>query len=170
MTSFGDQRDIKVRKFLEGLGFTVGSRRKVPGPADLLAVRIRPDYSVGGVPWPGAWFTEVLLAEVKATQQSPWERFGAMERSALAEEARKVRGVACMAWWPAHAPLTWYVIVDEKPGVPWDGPGTMLADDPTPEAWQRRTRPRAVAPPATRPGMVGPRPARRSPEESEGKA
>jgi hypothetical protein len=156
VTSFGDQRDVKIRKVLEDMGFCVGSRRKIPGAGDLLAIRPRPDY---------AGHLEVLLIEVKATQQSPWERFSGAERAALAQEARTASATAAVAWWPAHGDLRWFVVVDEHLGTPWRGPGTMVDElyEPPPQTRRRAKGPRPVPPRAAGPGNVGARAARRGP-------
>jgi hypothetical protein len=145
VSSRGDQRDVKVRKYLEGLGFLVGSRRKIPGPADLVALRQRSPFVEH----------ELLLVEVKSTAQGVWERFGPRERLALSELARTHGGTGCVAWWPPHGPLSWYVVAGPDPGCPWSGPGTMPATSYEPSSSaQRPSRSRALPAPAARPGMV----------------
>jgi hypothetical protein len=146
MNRRGDQRDVKVRQYLEKLGFTLGSRRKIPGPGDLLAIRVRDDYS-GHV--------EVLLVEVKSTAQGPWEHFGPSERLALAEAAQDVNSVGAVAWWPSRGPLSWFVVVDEEPGTPWSGPG-KLSEYATTHSSGRGARLSVVAPPPDGSGVVGP--------------
>jgi hypothetical protein len=157
MTSFGDQRDVKIRKLLEDDGYCVGSRRKIPGPGDLLAVKALTNLR----PLVG-YHHEVVLIEVKATQQSPWERFSGAERAALAAEARRAGATAAVAWWPAHGDLRWYVVVDEHLGTPWRGPGTMVDEsyEPAPQTRRRAKGPRPVPPRSAGPGDVGARAAR----------
>jgi hypothetical protein len=158
VTSFGDQRDVKIRKVLEDMGFCVGSRRKIPGPGDLLAVRL------DALEW-STESHEILLIEVKATQQSPWERFSGPERAALAAEARTIAATPAVAWWPAHGDLRWFVVVDEHLGTPWAGPGTMVDElyEPPPQTRRRAKGPRPVPPRAAGPGNLGARAARRGP-------
>jgi hypothetical protein len=160
VTSFGDQRDVKIRKVLEDDGYCVGSRRKIPGPGDLLAVKALTNLR----PLIG-YHHEVVLIEVKATQQSPWERFSGAERAALAQEARTASATAAVAWWPAHGDLRWFVVVDEHLGTPWRGPGTMVDElyEPPPQTRRRAKGPRPVPPRAAGPGNVGARAARRGP-------
>jgi hypothetical protein len=146
VSSRGDQRDIKVRKLLEGLGFLVGSRRKIPGAGDLVALRQRSLFAEH----------EVLLVEVKSTAQGPWERFGRTERLALAELASEHGATGCVAWWPPRGALRWYVVHGGDPGILWSGPGTMAATlyDPSPSPAQRPSRSGPVPPPADGPRVV----------------
>jgi hypothetical protein len=156
----GDQRDVQVRKWLEDLGFTLGSRRKIPGPGDLLALRPHPNH----LPTPTPVAAEVLLVEVKSTAQGPWEHFGPAERLALAEAAQKATATGTVAWWPAYGPLQWYVVTSADAGVPWEGPGTMFTrsyEQAPPTARIRPARPGVVAPPSAGPGVVGTRALRR---------
>jgi hypothetical protein len=71
MTSFGDQRDVKIRKLLEDDGYCVGSRRKIPGPGDLLAVKAFPNYLAPI----GHHYDVVLIEEHLGT---PWRGPGTM--------------------------------------------------------------------------------------------
>jgi hypothetical protein len=146
MNRRGDQRDVKVRKHLEDLGFTLGSRRKIPGAGDLLAIRLRVQY---------AGHMEVLLVEVKSTAQGPWEHFGPSERLALAKAAQDAGAIGAVAWWPSRGPLSWFVVVDAEPGTPWSGPGT-LSEYASAQSSGQRTRLGLVAPPSAGPGVVGP--------------
>lgn len=89
----GNRRDVKVTDYLEGGGFTVGSRRHIPGPGDLLAVK----YVALGE-------HEVLLLEVKSTTR-PYHTFGPEDRRALSQLARSLGARAVLAWWPPRGVL-----------------------------------------------------------------
>lgn len=113
----GDQREVDVRKVLEALGFMVGSRRKIPGPGDLLAVRWTPANAPVGY--------EVLMLEVKSTTGGPWHSFCATDRQDLVDASSFVAARPVMAWWPPRGPLTWFTPGDGLPSAPWpawDGP------------------------------------------------
>lgn len=139
--SAGNDRDVKVRKVLEELGYTVGSRRHIPGAGDLIAVL------------PVLLDHDVALVEVKSTAKGPWEHFSPSERLELAETAADAGGTGYVAWWPAHRPLAWFKVSGREPGVRCDPPSTMKVD--APPSTGRGDRPGAVAPPRARPGVRG---------------
>jgi hypothetical protein len=79
----GNGFDVVVAKQLEAEGWTVGSRRHLPGPGDLLACR------EGERP---------RLIECKRGARSPFENFRQVDRNEMRDYAA-VRGlVAELAW------------------------------------------------------------------------
>jgi hypothetical protein len=134
----GNDRDVRVRKVLEELGYTVGSRRHVPGAGDLLGVRPTALVDV-----------DVVLVEVKSTAGGPWEHFSPAERLELAEAARDAGGTGYVAWWPPHGCLSWFEVLSRDPGKPCGAPSTMDVHA-SPASGHGRDRPGAVAPPTTR--------------------
>jgi hypothetical protein len=85
----GLTRETRVMQFLAGDGWVCGSRRHIPGPGDLLAVR-------------GPH--ERKLVEVKSTL-TPYAHFGPTDRKALAALAGQIGAVAELAWWPSRGTL-----------------------------------------------------------------
>jgi len=83
-TSFkGNSFDVQVARQLEGEGYTVGSRRHIKGPGDLLAWR-------EGEP--------ARLIECKRGSGSPYANFRRADRAELREYARAHGLVAELAW------------------------------------------------------------------------
>lgn len=83
----GSSRELRTAAILESEGWTVGSRRHVAGPGDLLAVKD------GERP---------RLIEVKATA-GPYKTFGPRDRGALRAYAAERGLVAELAWWAPRA-------------------------------------------------------------------
>ena len=79
----GNGFDLEVARQLEQEGWTVASRRHVPGPGDLLAVR---DGS------------RTRLIECKRGAGSPFENFRRTDRHVLADYAGERGLVAELAW------------------------------------------------------------------------
>jgi Holliday junction resolvase len=55
------------------------------------------------------------LVQVKSTAQSPYERFGPVDRGALLMEARRAGACAMLAWWPPTAPVPKWIASDAWP-------------------------------------------------------
>lgn len=84
----GNGRELRTASILESEGWTVGSRRHVAGPGDLLAVKD------GERP---------RLIEVKATAGGPYEHFGPRDRNGMRAYAAERGLVAELAWWAPRA-------------------------------------------------------------------
>lgn len=99
----GNAADVRTTKLLEADGWTVGSRRHIPGPGDLLAVRFDAgDYPLG------------RLIEVKA-RKDLWQGFRREDRRELAEYAADHGLIAEVCWWAPRAPLPQFLAVDAWP-------------------------------------------------------
>jgi hypothetical protein len=90
----GLTRETRVMQFLAGYGWVCGSRRHIPGPGDVLAVR----------PLPATIQHEVRLIEVKSTL-TPYSHFGPASRKEMSVLAREIGALAQLAWWPSRGVL-----------------------------------------------------------------
>ena len=96
----GNTLELRAAHRLEADGWTVGSRRKIAGPGDLLAVRgVIVDAETEDMPG----LTEARLIEVKGTAGGPWERYGPHDRAALLALAFAIGSSAELWWWPPGA-------------------------------------------------------------------
>jgi hypothetical protein len=84
----GNTKEVRTAEWLEADGWTVGSRRHIAGPGDLLAIKD------GERP---------RLIEVKAGRGSPYENFRRPDRMELREFAFWRGLVPELAWWPLRA-------------------------------------------------------------------
>jgi hypothetical protein len=103
----GNDRENKIKEFLESDGWLVASRRHIGGAGDLLAVRLHGDGSGH----------EVWLIEVKSTARSPWHAFPPADRQALISAAYAAGVQAWLAWWPPRRACQW-INASEFPNLP----------------------------------------------------
>jgi hypothetical protein len=98
----GNRAEGRTVKLLEAEGWTVGSRRHLPGPGDLLAVR------AGRRP---------RLIEVKG-RKNLWEGFRRADRQEMIDYAIP-RGLrAEVAWWPPRARAPRWISSEDLPRSP----------------------------------------------------
>lgn len=93
----GTAKELATAALLTEQGYVVASRRHVPGPGDLLAVRFGTGVNGGG-----STRGEVLdarLIEVKAGRAA-YENFRPQDRAELRDYAEQHRLSAELCWWP----------------------------------------------------------------------
>lgn len=83
----GNEKDVRSRELLEIAGYVVGSRRHVPGPGDLVAVKIG---------------TQTLLVEVKACEHV-WQNFRREDRQEMLRYCHDHGLLAVIHWWKPRA-------------------------------------------------------------------
>jgi Holliday junction resolvase len=91
----GRDAEVECAQLLQTDGWVVGSRRHIPGPGDLLAVKLTgaEDFA------PENRHHLVWLIEVKTTSR-PYERFGPDLRHEMSEMARRLGARAMLAYKP----------------------------------------------------------------------
>jgi hypothetical protein len=110
-------------------GWLPASRRHIPGPGDVLAIRIGLEMLIGMV---GRYPPEAMLIEVKSTAGGPYERFGPLDRQVLLEAAERHGASAWLYWWPPRKDLQripsseWPEPKLEDKGLPHEGDLTPL--------------------------------------------
>lgn len=100
MSSFGHERERKLKRLLEGDGWIVVRAAGSLGIADLVALKL------GHTP---------KLIEVKSDARHPFGHFGPEKRAALLEAGEKSGANVFVVWWPKHRELSWLSPADWPP-------------------------------------------------------
>lgn len=92
VSSFGHERERKLKRILEDEGWIVVRAAGSLGIADLVALKL------GHTP---------KLIEVKSDARHPFGHFGPEKRAALLEAAARAGASAWLVWWPKRKQPVW---------------------------------------------------------------